>query len=81
VGDSNTQFNRSELAFQISEQLRALGKPIGLRDAVVVGGLDMMKQAQTLARRPHIVVATPGRLADHLQSTGTCACGSTCEVG
>lgn len=60
-----------ELAFQISEQLRALGKPMGLRDAVIVGGLDMMKQAQELAHRPHIIVATPGRLADHLQSTDT----------
>ena len=30
---------------------------------------DMMKQALVLARRPHIVIATPGRLADHLQSS------------
>ena len=29
----------------------------------------MMKQALVLARRPHIVIATPGRLADHLQSS------------
>ena len=32
---------------------------------------DMMKQSLLLAKRPHIVVATPGRLADHLQSTDT----------
>ena len=32
---------------------------------------DMMKQGLALARRPHIVIATPGRLADHLQNTQT----------
>lgn len=31
----------------------------------------MMKQGLLLARKPHIVIATPGRLADHLQSTDT----------
>ena len=36
---------------------------MALRDAVVVGGLDMQAQARELARRPHIVAATPGRLA------------------
>ena len=60
-----------ELAYQIADQFRALGKPIGLKEAVVIGGLDMMKQALTLAERPHVVIATPGRLADHLRSTDT----------
>jgi superfamily II DNA/RNA helicase len=55
-----------ELAFQISEQFAALGKPIGLRQAVVVGGLDFVQQGVELSRRPHVVVATPGRLADHI---------------
>ena len=36
---------------------------------VIVGGVDMMTQALALARRPHIVVATPGRLVDHLENT------------
>lgn len=38
---------------------------------MVIGGLDMMKQALALNKKPHIVIATPGRLADHLQSTDT----------
>ena len=36
---------------------------------VIVGGVDMMTQSLALARRPHIVVATPGRLVDHLENT------------
>eukprot|EP00040_Diaphanoeca_grandis_P016395 m.84602 g.84602 ORF g.84602 m.84602 type:complete len:550 (+) comp25772_c0_seq4:193-1842(+) len=57
-----------ELAVQIGEQFTALGNPIGLRCCVIVGGLDMMKQGLELSRRPHVIVATPGRLADHICS-------------
>jgi len=58
-----------ELAFQIHEQLEALGKGVGVCCACVVGGVDMMAQAIALARKPHIVVGTPGRLVDHLENT------------
>ncbi|KAK6941370.1 DEAD/DEAH box helicase domain [Dillenia turbinata] len=58
-----------ELAIQISEQFEALGSSIGVKCAVVVGGVDMMQQAIALAKRPHIVVGTPGRLVDHLSNT------------
>jgi len=51
-----------ELAFQIADQFRAFGAGMSFREAVVVGGLDMQTQAKELARRPHVVVATPGRL-------------------
>jgi ATP-dependent RNA helicase DDX49/DBP8 len=37
--------------------------------AVIVGGMDMMGQALELANRPHVVVATPGRLVDLMRST------------
>ena len=59
----------SELAFQISEQFAVLGAPFNLRTAVVVGGIDMMAQALELGNRPHVVVATPGRIVDLLKST------------
>ncbi|KAG9105074.1 putative RNA helicase [Ceratobasidium sp. 370] len=59
-----------ELAFQISEQFVVLGGPLSLRTAVVVGGMDMIEQALELSRRPHVVVATPGRLVDHMNSSG-----------
>nr|XP_054606834.1 probable ATP-dependent RNA helicase DDX47 isoform X2 [Nothobranchius furzeri] len=58
-----------ELAFQISEQFEALGSSIGVKCAVVVGGIDMMSQSLVLAKKPHIVIATPGRLIDHLENT------------
>jgi len=58
-----------ELAFQISEQFEALGATIGVKCCVVVGGIDMMTQALTLGKKPHIVIATPGRLVDHLENT------------
>ena len=58
-----------ELAFQIHEVVVALGTPVGCRACCVVGGIDMAGQAIALARSPHVVTATPGRLLDHLQRT------------
>lgn len=58
-----------ELAFQIHEVMVALGRGMGANSVCVVGGVDMTSQAIALARNPHIVVATPGRLLDHLQNT------------
>lgn len=58
-----------ELAFQISEQFEALGASVGLKTAVIVGGVDMVQQALALARKPHVIIATPGRLVDHLENT------------
>lgn len=60
-----------ELAYQIAEQFRVLGKPLGLRECIIVGGMDMVAQALQLSKKPHVVVATPGRLADHIRSSDT----------
>ncbi|EFJ08368.1 hypothetical protein SELMODRAFT_131776 [Selaginella moellendorffii] len=57
-----------ELAFQISDQFKALGAGVHLRCAVVVGGMDMTTQAQILMERPHVVIATPGRIKAHIGS-------------
>ncbi|OGH65011.1 MAG: hypothetical protein A2821_00860 [Candidatus Magasanikbacteria bacterium RIFCSPHIGHO2_01_FULL_41_23] len=56
-----------ELALQVEETLRQIGTSVGLKTAVVIGGASMHKQIQELRRNPHIIVATPGRLADHLK--------------
>ncbi|KAJ6316987.1 hypothetical protein OIU78_020137 [Salix suchowensis] len=59
-----------ELAIQIAEQFEALGSGIGVKCVVLVGGEDMLQQSIVLAKkRPHIIVGTPGRLADHLSNT------------
>ncbi|KAH0555991.1 ribosomal RNA processing protein, partial [Trichoglossum hirsutum] len=58
-----------ELAYQISQAFEALGSLISVRTAVIVGGMDMVTQAIALGKKPHIVVATPGRLLDHLENT------------
>lgn len=58
-----------ELAYQISQQFEALGSTMGVRCVVIVGGMDIMSQKVALAKKPHIVVATPGRLNDHLENT------------
>jgi ATP-dependent RNA helicase DDX47/RRP3 len=58
-----------ELAFQIAEQFEALGSTVALKCAVLVGGVNLMSQAIALAKRPHVIVATPGRLVWHLENT------------
>ncbi|KAF9161939.1 ribosomal RNA processing protein [Actinomortierella ambigua] len=58
-----------ELAVQISETFESLGSTIGVRCAVIVGGMDMMAQSIALSKKPHILVCTPGRLQDHLENT------------
>ncbi|KAI8553200.1 hypothetical protein RHMOL_Rhmol06G0325700 [Rhododendron molle] len=58
-----------ELAYQLAEQFRALGSCLNLRCAVVVGGMDIINQAQTLMSRPHVVIATPGRIKVLIEQT------------
>ncbi|CAG9782485.1 unnamed protein product [Diatraea saccharalis] len=60
-----------ELAYQIGDQFSILGRPLQLRVCIVTGGSDQLEESLKLAKRPHIVVAMPGRLADHLQGCDT----------
>lgn len=55
-----------ELALQVEEELRKIGGALGLRTAVLIGGAPLRPQVSLLARNPHIVIATPGRLIDHI---------------
>ncbi|CAG7727119.1 unnamed protein product [Allacma fusca] len=59
-----------ELAIQIKEQFEIVGGS-NLKVALIIGGVDFQTQAMELQRRPHIVVATPGRLADITKPDGT----------
>ena len=58
-----------ELAYQISQAVEALGSIIAVRCAVLVGGMDMIPQSIALGKNPHVIVATPGRLLDHMENT------------
>ena len=51
-----------ELAKQIYEQVLALGAGLRVRASLTIGGMDMTQQACELSNKPHICVATPGRL-------------------
>ena len=57
-----------ELAVQVEESFRFYGKHLSLRSAVVYGGVNMDPQVAELREGREIVVATPGRLLDHVQS-------------
>lgn len=56
-----------ELAQQVYAQLRLLVANTQYRAISVLGGENFNDQAKALAREPHFIVATPGRIADHLQ--------------
>ncbi|HET8541555.1 MAG TPA: DEAD/DEAH box helicase [Anaeromyxobacter sp.] len=55
-----------ELALQIGEEVERFGRGRHLRGAVVIGGVGMGQQAAAFRDRHEIVIATPGRLVDHL---------------
>jgi len=57
-----------ELALQIGEQFLALAAGFALRVCVSIGGEDFSRQAASLSRRPHVVVATPGRLREQMEA-------------
>ncbi len=56
-----------ELAIQVDETLRKVGGPLGIKTAILIGGTSMGPQLRALRANPHIVIATPGRLLDHLE--------------
>jgi ATP-dependent RNA helicase RhlE len=57
-----------ELAIQVEASFRAYGRHLPLRSAVVYGGADMDGQIAQLRRGVEILVATPGRLLDHVHN-------------
>lgn len=56
-----------ELALQVNESLSQIGRPLGLKTAILIGGENIRRQIGQLHNRPHIIIATPGRLIDHLE--------------
>jgi ATP-dependent RNA helicase RhlE len=56
-----------ELAIQVDETFRKLTPVFGMRTAVLIGGASMHLQIQDLRKGPRILIATPGRLVDHIE--------------
>ncbi len=55
-----------ELALQANEMLQKIGGPLGFRSTTVIGGTPIYAQTKSLRKKPDVIVATPGRLIDHL---------------
>ncbi len=56
-----------ELAAQVSEQMQNYGRRLSLRSTMIYGGVNIQAQIERLHRGVDIVVATPGRLLDHVE--------------
>lgn len=56
-----------ELAIQVEEVLCQVARQFHLKTAVLIGGSSMFNQIKALRRHPSIIIATPGRLIDHLE--------------
>ena len=55
-----------ELALQVDETFKKLCPLFNMRSAVIIGGASMQLQLEALRRQPRVIVATPGRLVDHM---------------
>ncbi|MBT5807971.1 DEAD/DEAH box helicase [Candidatus Uhrbacteria bacterium] len=53
-----------ELALQVEETMHKLGSAFGLRSVAIIGGVPVFRQVKALRSKPHVIVATPGRLID-----------------
>ena len=56
-----------ELAIQVNEAFQKIAPSFGIKTAVIVGGVSINLQLRALSKNPRILVATPGRLVDHMK--------------
>lgn len=56
-----------ELAIQVAEELNKIGQFTGARTLPIYGGQEIERQIRALKKRPRVIVATPGRLMDHMR--------------
>ena len=69
-----------ELAAQVADSVRCYGRHLPFRAAVIYGGVSINTQIEKLRKGADIVVATPGRLLDHLQQGTIDLCAIECLV-
>ncbi len=56
-----------ELAIQVDESIHAISRGTDIKSAVLIGGVSMFYQREALKKNPRIIIATPGRLMDHVE--------------
>jgi len=56
-----------ELAVQVEESFARIGRPFGIKTAVLIGGEPIRNQLRALSAHPRVLIATPGRLIDHME--------------
>ncbi len=56
-----------ELAIQVNETIQKIGKSFGIKSVVLIGGTHIRPQMRELSFNPHVIIGTPGRIADHIQ--------------
>jgi len=55
-----------ELALQVNEAFQEIAPLFGIRTVVIIGGVPMQGQLKVLKKNPRVIIATPGRLIDHM---------------
>ena len=55
-----------ELAMQVNETFQKIAPLFGINTVVIIGGVPIQSQLKILKKKPRIIIATPGRLVDHL---------------
>ncbi len=55
-----------ELAIQVEETFQKMAPRFGLNTVVIIGGIPIKSQLKALKKNPRVIIATPGRLVDHL---------------
>jgi len=55
-----------ELALQVDEAFQEIAPLFGIRTVVIIGGVPMQSQLKVLKKKPRVIIATPGRLIDHM---------------
>jgi ATP-dependent RNA helicase RhlE len=55
-----------ELALQVNETIQKIGRPFGIKTAVLIGGAPMYHQVKSIRENANVIIGTPGRINDHL---------------
>jgi len=56
-----------ELALQVDESIKKIGKEFGIKTAILIGGSSIRPQIRDIRNNAHIIIGTPGRIIDHLE--------------